>query len=259
VSPTVETRNLAKHFGRGSLLSRLASRGARQYGVPALEDVSFALHAGDIAALVGHNGAGKSTLLRVLATLLLPSAGSAQVCGHDVARDDMAVRSHVSLVTADDRSMSLRLTGRENLRFFAGLYGLRGVVCDWAVDRALARVALVDAADDVYASYSTGMRQRLALARGLVIDAPVLLLDEPFRALDEESADRLREVVGGLATCDGVTVLVATHNLAEMGDAWTRVLRLHHGHLAFDGSLAAYRRRGVGAGPGDAADLEPAA
>jgi len=240
VSPTVETRNVAKYFGRGSMLSRLASRGARQHGAPALDDVSFALHAGDIAALVGHNGAGKSTLLRVLATLLLPSAGSAQVCGHDVASDDRAVRAHVSLVTADDRSMSLRLTGRENLRFFASLYGLDGVVRDWAVDRALSRVMLGSAADDVYASYSTGMRQRLALARGLVIDAPVLLLDEPFRALDGESCSRLRDLVRGLAVSDGVTVMVATHNLDEMGDAWTRVLRLHHGHLAFDGSLAEY-------------------
>jgi ABC-2 type transport system ATP-binding protein len=232
VPPTIETNNLAKHFGRGSLLSRLASRGARRAGVAALEDVTFSLAAGDVAAVTGHNGAGKSTLLRVLATVLLPSAGSATVCGHDVAHDDINVRRHVALVTGDDRSFSLRLTGRENLRFFAGLYGLRGTVRDWAVDRALARVMLTAAGDDAYASYSAGMRQRLALARGLVVDAPVLLLDEPFRALDEEAAMRLRDLVRGLAVSDGVTVMVATHNLDEM--PWTRVLRLHHGRLVAD-------------------------
>jgi len=141
-----------------------------------------------------------------------------------VATQDVDVRRNVAWVPADDRTFNLRLTGRENLRLFARLHGAGNVA------QALERVALDDAADDVYASYSSGMRQRLGLARALMGEPRVLLLDEPFRALDEESSARLRTAIA-VAAGTGTTVLVATHHLDELGDLPTGVLTLEAGRL----------------------------
>jgi len=214
-------------------VSRVAGRAARREPVLALDGVSLRVGAGEVCAVVGANGSGKSTLLRVLATLVLPDSGSARVAGHDVVADDVAVRSKVGLVVADDRSFSLRLTGRENLELYAGLHGCGAGV----VERALEHVDLVDAGGDVYATYSSGMRQRLALARGLMTEPDVLLLDEPFRALDEASSDTLRAAVGSAAE-RGATVLVATHHLDELDGRCDRVVRLDAGRVVADGDPA---------------------
>lgn len=234
----VETTELTKRFGRGSLLTRVAGRAARREPITALDGVTVQVAAGEVCALVGANGSGKSTLLRVLATLVLPDSGTARVAGHDVVTDDVAVRRRVSLVTADDRSFSLRLTGRENLELYAALHGCRADV----VEQALEQVALAHAGGDVYATYSSGMRQRLALARGLMTGPQVLLLDEPFRALDDASSDTLRAVVG--ATADrGATVVVATHHLDELGDRCDRVVRLDAGRVTYDGDPSGWLTR----------------
>jgi ABC-type multidrug transport system ATPase subunit len=218
------------------LLTRIAGRAARQAEISALDGVTMGVGPGEVCALVGHNGSGKSTLLRTLATLVLPDAGSASVDGCDVVAEDVEVRRRVSLVTADDRSFSMRLTGRENLEFFAGLYGTPV----GALAGALEQVGLADAAADVYATYSSGMRQRLALARGLMTKPAVLLLDEPFRALDEASADALREAVAAAAG-DGSTVLVATHHLDELAGLCQRVVQLEAGRVTYDGTAAGWR------------------
>jgi ABC-2 type transport system ATP-binding protein len=232
-APAVAASGLTKTFAPGRGLRRLAVRSARRTPVAALDRVTFALTPGDVAAVVGRNGSGKSTLLRVLATLLLPDAGTATVAGCDVVRDPVGVRRSATLVTADDRSFSLRLSGRENLEFFAALYGRRGRAARGAVDAALEQADLVPAGDDAVATYSSGMRQRLALARGLAVGASVLLLDEPFRALDDESSASLRNVLGW-AAAEGMTLIVATHDLDDLSGLWTRVLRLDAGRLATD-------------------------
>lgn len=233
----VETTDLTKRFGRGSLLTRVAGRAARREPVAALEGVTLSVAAGEVCALVGHNGSGKSTLLRVLATLVLPDSGTALVDGHEVVADDVAVRRRVALVTADDRSFSLRLTGRENLELFARLHGAP----QRAVGESLERVALEGAGGDAYATYSSGMRQRLALARALLGAPSVLLLDEPFRALDEASSDTLRAVIAE-AAAGGSTVLVATHHTDELGDSCHRVVQLHDGRVTYDGDRTLWSR-----------------
>ena len=222
----IETSGLTKRFGRPSLLTRLAGRRARRAPVDAVLEVSLAVEPGEVVALVGPNGSGKSTLLRILATLVLPDAGTARVAGHDVVHDDVAVRRNVALVTTEDRSFSMRLTGRQNLELFAALHD----VDDAAVDGALARVGLVDAAHDTYATYSSGMRQRLALARGLMTSPRVLLLDEPFRALDDASSATLRDAIADAARA-GACALVATHHVDELGDVCQRVVALREGRV----------------------------
>ena len=232
-APAVAASGLTKTFAPGGGLRRLAVRSARRTPVAALDRVTFALTPGDVAAVVGRNGSGKSTLLRVLATLLLPDEGTATVAGCDVHDDPVGVRRHATLVTADDRSLSLRLSGRENLEFFTALHGRRGRAARGAVDAALEQADLVPAGDDAVATYSSGMRQRLALARGLAVGASVLFLDEPFRALDDESSESLRRVLGW-AAAGGMTLVVATHDLDELVGSWTRVLRLDGGRLVAD-------------------------
>jgi ABC-2 type transport system ATP-binding protein len=231
----LDVDRLTKRFGARSTLSRLAGRAPRRHGLTALDGITFSVAAGELVALVGPNGSGKSTLLRVLSTLLAPDAGTARVLGHDVVTDPVAVRRAATLVAAEDRSFSLRLTGRENLQFFAALHGRRGAALDPAVDAALERVALADVAGDAYGTYSTGMRQRLAIARGLVAGVEVLLLDEPFRGLDEASSAALAAILCARAA-EGGTVVVATHHLDELGHPWDRVLALESGRLVPDGA-----------------------
>lgn len=238
MAPAIEVDGLTKRFGARSLVSRLAGRAPRRQELAALDGVTFAVSPGELVALVGPNGSGKSTLLRVLATLLGPDAGTARVLGRDVVIDPVAVRRRATLVGAEDRSFSLRLTGRENLEFFAALHGWRGARVEPAVDAALEQVALGPWAGDAYATYSTGMRQRLAVARGLVAGVDVLLLDEPFRALDEASSASLAGILRERAA-GGTTVVVATHHLDELGDAWDRVLALESGRLHYDAVLGA--------------------
>jgi heme ABC exporter ATP-binding subunit CcmA len=204
----------------------LAGRSGRRRTIHALDAVSFHIDRGEVRALLGPNGSGKSTLLRTLATLVLPDEGSATIDGFDIVRDDLDVRRQVAWVPADDRSFNLRLTGRENLRLFAQLHGN----APEAIGDALDEVALTEAADDVYASYSTGMRQRLALARALLGRPTVLLLDEPFRALDDASSSRLLDLLRRRAA-EGVTVLVATHHLDELGSLPSGALTLDQGRL----------------------------
>jgi ABC-2 type transport system ATP-binding protein len=222
--PAVAASGIGKVFGPSGALGRLVRRSPRLHPVEALHDVSFAVEPGAVVALVGGNGAGKSTLLRILATLVTPTAGTAQVGGVDVCRAE--ARRYLSLASTDERAFSQRLSGRENLEFFAALHALPPARADEVLDE----VGLEDAADDAFLTYSTGMRQRLALARALLPAAPVLLLDEPFRALDAEGAARVRAIIGQRARA-GATTLVATHNRAELEGLWTAELALDSGRV----------------------------
>jgi ABC-type multidrug transport system ATPase subunit len=189
-------------------------------------DVSVTVEPGEVVALLGPNGSGKSTLLRILATLISPDSGSATVAGHDVVADDVAVRRGVALVPTEDRSFSMRLTGRQNLELFAALHTVERA----AMDEALGRVDLLGAADDMFSTDSSGMRQRLALARGLMTAPRVLLLDEPFRALDDASSATLQASIADAAR-GGACALVATHHVDELGDVCSRVISLRDGRV----------------------------
>jgi ABC-2 type transport system ATP-binding protein len=211
--------------------------------VTALQEISLEARAGEIFGLLGPNGAGKTTFLKILAGLVLPSGGRALVGGVDVARDDRAVKRAIGFVTSDERSFYWRLTGRENLDFFARLYGLRGAAAR-RVSSELLRVMDMDSiADRSFMSYSTGMKQRLGIARALLHDPPILCLDEPTRSLDPIAAKHLRRfVVDRLNRERGKTVLLATHNLQEAEELCGRLVVLDRGRVLRQGSVAGITR-----------------
>jgi ABC-2 type transport system ATP-binding protein len=228
----IAVEDLGKTFyppaGIGGLL-----RG-RFFGKPveALAGVSFSVPRGEIVCVMGPNGAGKSTLARILGGLLLPSVGRAEVDGTDVRRGTSAFRSRVSFVVGDERSFHFRVTGRMNLHYFAALHGLPAAVGRRRVGELLERVGLGQAADRRYREYSRGMRQRLAIARGLLGDPAVLLLDEPTLGLDPRGARDLRlflreEVIRG----HGRTAIVCSNDPAEARALSDRVLFLEAGRL----------------------------
>ncbi|MBW3574832.1 MAG: ABC transporter ATP-binding protein [Actinobacteria bacterium] len=189
----------------------------------ALHGVDLEVPWGGIVALLGPNGAGKSTLLRILGTTVLPDRGRAEVAGHDVVADPGAARRCLGLVLGEERSWYWRLSGRDNLQFFAALHGLRRSAARSRAAELLADVGLTEAADRRFDRYSSGMRARLSLARALLCEPPVLLLDEPTRTLDPMAASAFRGEVRRQAEA-GRAVLFATHDLHEAAAVASRVV-----------------------------------
>jgi ABC-2 type transport system ATP-binding protein len=214
----------------------LSHRGPRRFAT-ALNGVSLNAHAGEIVGLLGPNGAGKTTLLKILSTLVLPDAGVAEIAGFDVVRDSARARRVLAPVAADERSLDWRLSARENLRFFGVLHGLHGDALQQRVAELLAGVELVDAGDKLVGAFSSGMRQRLLIARALLSRPQALLLDEPTRSLDPLAArafrDFLRHEVAGRQGC---AVLLATHDPDEALDLCDRIAILDKGHLLAAGT-----------------------
>ncbi len=199
-------------------------------GHVALRGVDLEVPWGGIVALLGPNGAGKSTLLRILGTTVLPDRGQALVAGHDVVTDPAAVRRCLGLVLGEERSWYWRLSGRENLQFFAALQGLRRPAARARATELLADIGLVEAADRRFDRYSSGMRARLSLARALLCEPPVLLLDEPTRTLDPMAASLFRNEVRRQAEA-GRAVLFATHDLHEAAAVASRVIVMAGGEV----------------------------
>ncbi len=198
----------------------------KRYGdVEAVRGISFSVAPGEVFGLLGHNGAGKTTTIRMLTGRTPPSAGSASVGGHDVVTDREAARSVLNLVF-EDQNLYERLTGRDNLKLFGDLYGAPPE----RTEELLKRVGIADAADRKVKTYSTGMKQRLLLARGLINDPRVLFLDEPTRGLDPMSARNLRGIVRELSE-GGTTVVLTTHDMTEADELCQRVAFLSEGRI----------------------------
>lgn len=228
----VEVDGITKRFpvrrGWGELL-RAPFAAPRRVVV---DDVRFAVREGEIFGLLGQNGAGKTTLFKTLATLIVADAGRARIGGHDVATEPAAVRRLVAPVLANERSLYWRLSARENLRLYCALQGLSGAAARAEEMRVLEVTGLASTGTQLVGTFSTGMRQRLLIARALLARPRVLLLDEPTRSLDPISARDfrrfLRETVVG---AEGCTVLLATHDADEVFELCDRVGVLDRGRL----------------------------
>ena len=196
---------------------------------PALRDISFNVEPGATMALLGRNGAGKTTLLRMLAGLSRPGRGTIRICGTDAR--DRATRHSIGIL-GHGISLYEELSALENLRLFARLYGLEDP--DGAASEWLERTGLDKVRDGLVREFSRGMRQRLAVARAFLHSPSVLLLDEPFTALDDRAIALLQSLLRD-ATAEGRTVVLSTHQLREALDLATHVALLVRGRLAYTG------------------------
>jgi ABC-2 type transport system ATP-binding protein len=212
----------------------------RQGNRRALDEVSFTVPYGHVVGMLGPNGAGKTTCVRILTTLLLPTSGTARVAGADVVGNPRAVRRAVGVSFGGDSGLYTRLSGRDNLRYFGTMYGLAGTDLDQRTDRLLARVGLEERGRDRVETYSRGMRQRLHIARALLHDPRVLLLDEPSSGVDPEGARQLRTLITGLRD-EGRAVLLTTHDMVEAEQLCQNVIIVNRGRVLRGATVRALR------------------
>ncbi len=205
----IEVDRLSKHYG----------------DLRAVDDVSFSVAEGEILGLLGHNGAGKTTTIRMLTGRARPTSGRALIAGHDVVRERERVKPLINLVF-EEQNLYERQTGRENLQLFAKLYGAPPA----RVAELLERVGLTDAASRRVRTYSSGMKQRLLIARALVNDPQVLFLDEPTKGLDPSSAREVRSIIRDHAR-GGATIFLTTHYMEEADELCDRVAFLAAGAI----------------------------
>jgi len=230
--PAVDAVGLVKEFekGRRTLVQRLRREPDRRERFRAVDGIDLRVERGEIFGVLGPNGAGKTTTMKMLATLLEPTAGSARILGLDVVHQAREVRRRMGAVLSDGRSLYWKLTARENLEYFAALYHVPAAEGRARIASVLAAVKLDDRADDYVERYSTGMRQRLVLARALLPDPELLLLDEPTVGLDPQSARDLRDRVRDLQA-QGRTVLLTTHYMEEADQLCDRIAIVDHGRV----------------------------
>ncbi len=202
--------------------------------VKAVDGVSFVAPDGAITGLLGPNGAGKTTLLRMLATLIVPDAGSATIDGLDVGRERFAVRRRIG-VLSDARGLYLRLTARENIRYYGALHGLAAPALARRVDELVALLGIDAIADRPAQGYSQGERMKVAIARALVHDPAVILLDEPTNGLDIMSTRALRDLLRSLQAA-GKCLLFSSHVMQEVAALCDRIVILGHGHVVATGT-----------------------
>ncbi|HEU4795652.1 MAG TPA: ABC transporter ATP-binding protein [Pyrinomonadaceae bacterium] len=228
----ISIQNLSKTYPVPFRKLRAFFRRPAKDPVEVLRDVSFDVHTGEIFGLIGRNGAGKTTLTKIVATLVQPTTGSVSVRGHDSVAHDEQVRREIGLATAEERSFYWRLTGEQNLMFFARLHGLADRVAKERIRELFAKLELEEVARRRFGEMSTGNKQRLAVARAMLSQPPVLLLDEPTRSLDPLAAARMRDLIRSLAQQDPpVTIFLTSHNLSEIETLCQRVAIISRGRI----------------------------
>ncbi len=196
----------------------------------AVNGVDLQIATGEIFGLLGPNGAGKSTTIRMLCTLLEPTSGRGSVNGFDIVRQPELVRQSLGTVLAGERSIYWKLTGRENLEYFAALYHIPPAVARKRIDDLLERMELTARANELVEKYSTGMKQRIVLSRALLMRPPVILLDEPTLGLDPQAARMVREMVAELKA-EGHTILLTTHYMEEADQLSDRIAIIDQGGI----------------------------
>ena len=235
-TPAIETYGVRRAFDsrKGFLFSEVTH-------TEALRGVDLVVERGSIFGLLGPNGAGKTTLTKILSTLLLPTSGTAKVLGHDVTTETAWLRPRIGLVLGGERGLYNRISGRENLRYFADLYGVPTAEKERRISEVLERVDLVWAADRRVEEYSRGMKQKLHLARGILHRPEMLFLDEPTIGLDPKSARETRKLVRSLVG-DGVTIFLTTHYMFEAEELCPEIAILSKGRIVARDSIDGLQR-----------------
>ncbi|WP_338604335.1 ABC transporter ATP-binding protein [Sulfolobus tengchongensis] len=219
---SIKTDNLSKTFR------------IRDKEIKAVDSVTFEIDKNTIGALVGPNGAGKTTLIKMLSTLIIPTSGDAYVNGYSIIKDEKKVKESIGLVTVSERLFYYRLTALENLVFFASLQNMSLSEARKRAKELLELVGLGEWANIPYMKFSTGMQRKLALARALITDPPVLLLDEPTLGLDPLSARMFRDLVRRIGR--DKTILLTSHYMKDIEELTEKIILLKKGKVIAEGN-----------------------
>ena len=210
--------------------------------VVAVGGVDFTVPKGEIFGLLGPNGAGKTTTIKMLCTLITPSGGDAFINGFSVMKDQQKVRESLGVMLTGERTLYWKLTGRENLEYFAALYHLDSVSAKKRIRDLLKLVGLDEREGTLVENYSTGMRIRLSFAKALLNNAPVLLFDEPTASLDPQSSHLIRDIIRDLKR-EGHAIILTTHNMEEADMLSDRVAIIDHGRIVTLGSPSELKQK----------------
>lgn len=228
--PVIEVENLRRVYRATTGALR---RRARE--IVAVDGISFDVERGELFGLLGPNGAGKTTTVKILTTLLIPTSGTARVLGHDVVQASDAIRARIGFIFGGERGLYWRLSGIDNLRYFASLYHLDPDVTNKRIPALLEQVGLQDRGQERVEGYSRGMKQRLHIARALLHDPEILFLDEPTLGLDPVGARDLRQMIARLQEA-GKTILLTTHYMFEADLLCERIAVIKKGRIIAQGS-----------------------
>lgn len=222
---SIEVSKLRRTFN-----SSLGVLNRKKKTITAVDSISFGVKNGELFGLLGPNGAGKTTTVKMLTTLLIPTSGTASVSGMNVVRDAEKIRSHIGFIFGGERGLYWRLSGEDNLRYFASLYYVSPDVAKKRIPYLLEMVGLADRKKEKVEGYSRGMKQRLHIARALIHDPKILFLDEPTIGLDPVGARELRQTVLNLQS-EKKTILLTTHYMFEADALCQRIAVINHGHI----------------------------
>jgi ABC-2 type transport system ATP-binding protein len=242
-APAIEVSALSKSYPVPKPLWSVFLPGVSADTRLALDRVTFSVAQGEVLGLLGPNGAGKTTLINILCSLLTPTSGEVRVGGHDLRSAAKQARRLVGLVTSNERSFYWRLTGRQNLHFFAELYHVSGDDADHRIAEFLEALDLAEYADRRFDSYSTGIRQRFAFARALLHKPRILFMDEPTKGLDPNASVALLQLIQDrILKTWRPTIIITSHNLTEIETLCDRVAIVDHGRLLRIGTIGELAR-----------------
>jgi len=237
---SIQTINLTKRFAKkkhrgffGFLRREQSKKNQKENSdvTVALDKVNIKIRPRELFGLLGPNGSGKTTMIKCLSTILIPDEGTAIVNGFDIRKETSMVRASLGMVVGGERTLYWKLTARDNLMYFSSLYKMKRRYAKERIDELLETLQLSDRADERLEDYSTGMRQKVAIARALLHDPPILLLDEPTLGLDPNFARQIRNQIRELSDKQGKTVLLTTHYMDEADRLCDRVAFINNGKI----------------------------
>ncbi|NMA95811.1 MAG: ATP-binding cassette domain-containing protein [Clostridiales bacterium] len=208
--------------------------------VKAVKDISFNVTKGEVIGLLGENGAGKTTTLRMLATMLKPTSGTAYVNGYNIVENAQDVRREIGILFGGESGLYDRLTGRENIEYFARLNGMDSISMDKSIDNLVEQFKMGEYIDKRAGKFSTGMKQRVAIARSIVHEPSVMLFDEPTAGLDVSAAKIIHNFI---LQCreDGKAIIFSSHSMQEVERISDRIIIIHKGSIVDHGTIKYFK------------------